>query len=139
MDRGFSLIETLLALSIIGSLAAIAIPSLAAWIPQHAVRREARAVQLVIERAYTLALIRAVPVSVDISPTQITATAREGAPLFIHKLRAPVTARFKGNEKAPLTFYPSHTTSPATLLIESPAYLCSIVLSLRGRTRRECS
>ena len=139
MERGFSLIEILLALSIFGSLAAIAVPSLADWIPQHAVRREARGVQLLLERAYALALTRSIPVSVAITPRRISATVGESTDAFIHNLSAPITARFKGNEKGPLTFYPSHTASPATIVIESPAHLCSIVLSLRGRTRRECA
>ena len=139
MDRGFSLFETLLALSIIGSLAAITVPSLARWIPQHAVRREARSVQLVLERAYALALTRAIPISVAISPTQVTVTTGGDTAAFTHHLSSSITTRFKGNEKGPLFFYPSHTTSPATIVIEGPSYLCSIVLSLRGRTRRECS
>jgi prepilin-type N-terminal cleavage/methylation domain-containing protein len=138
MERGLSLIETLLALSIISSLAALALPSLAGWIPQHSVRREARAVQLLMERAYALALTRAAPVAVSISPGMIAATVGPSPPVFTYHLRSPVTARFKGNEKGPLVFYPSHTASPATILIEGPTYLCSVVLSLRGRTRREC-
>ena len=139
MDRGFSLFETLLVLSIIGSLAAIAVPSLARWIPQHEVRREARSVQLALERAYALALTRAIPVSVAILPNQIIGTTGGNTAVFALHLKAPVTARFKGNDKGPIVFYPSHTASPNTILIQDPSYLCSIVLSLRGRTRRECS
>lgn len=139
MQRGFSLIETLLVISLVASLAAIAVPSLAGWLPKHAVRLEARSLQLMLERAYGLAVTRGVPIAVDIASDHVTAATGRGVPIVSRYLRSPITARFKGNEKGPLIFYPSHTASPATILIEGPSYLCLIVISLRGRTRRECS
>jgi prepilin-type N-terminal cleavage/methylation domain-containing protein len=139
MERGFSLIETLLVISLIGSLAAITLPSLSAWIPQHAVRLEARSVQLILERAYTLAITRAIPVEVHIAPNLVTVRTHNGTPLLSRHLRAPLTTRIKSGESGPLIFYPSHTASPATVLIEGPSYLCAVVVSLRGRTRRECA
>jgi prepilin-type N-terminal cleavage/methylation domain-containing protein len=139
MQRGFSLIETLLVISLVASLGAIAVPSLAGWMPKHAVRLEARSVQIMLERSYGLAVTRGVPINVDIANDHITVSTGAGVIIFSRNLRSPITTRFKGNEKGPLLFYPSHTASPATILIESPSYLCSIVLSLRGRTRTECS
>ena len=139
MDRGLSLIEMLLVISLIASLAAIALPSLAGWIPKHTVRLEARSVQLLLERAYTVAVARASPVTVEIAGDHIKAATATGAQLFSRPLRAPVTARLKSNEKSSLVFYPSHTASPATILVEGPSHLCSIVVSLRGRTRMECA
>lgn len=139
MQRGFSLIETLLVLSLVASLGAIAVPSLAGWIPKHAVRLEARGVQLMLERAYGLALTRGTPITVEIAADHVVGSTTAGGIIFSRKLRSPITTRFKGNEKGPLLFYPSHTASPATIVVESPSYLCSIVLSLRGRTRTECA
>ncbi|MEY4668938.1 MAG: hypothetical protein RL518_1637 [Pseudomonadota bacterium] len=139
MERGFSLIEMLLGVSMIASVVAIALPSLAEWIPRHAVRREARAVQLVVERAYTLAVVRSVPVSVQFLPSQIIATSATTAPLFSHPLPASITARIKGNQDSSLVLYPSHTASPATIEVLGPSYRCSVIVSLRGRTRLECA
>ena len=139
MQRGFSLIETLLVISCIASLGAIAAPSLARWIPQHAVRREARGVQLMLERAYSLAITRAIPIRIEIAIDHVTASTSAGDEVFSRILRAPITARLKGKDQGPLLFYPTHTASPTTILIEGPSHLCSIVVSLRGRTRTECS
>ena len=139
MNRGFSLIETLLVTSLLASLGAIAIPSLAGWMPRHQAQVEARAVQLALERAYAIAVTRATPVKVAISPKSVTATTPSNITLFAHRLRSPVTARIKGDQKEALYFYPSHTTSPATITIENNSYLCSLVVSLRGRIRRECA
>jgi len=139
MQRGISLIETLLVISLIASLGAIAVPSLAEWIPKHAVRLEAKTVQLMFERAYGMALTRAAPITVDIAADHVTVFTSAGGPIVSRYLRPPITARFKGNEKGPLIFYPSHTATPSTIVVESPSYLCSIVVSLRGRTRTECA
>lgn len=139
MSRGFSVIETLLVTSLLASLGAIAIPSLAGWMPKHQAQVEARAVQLALERAYAIAVTRAIPVKVAISPGSVAATTPSNTTLFAHNLRAPVTARIKGEQKEALFFYPSHTASPATVTIENNAYVCSLVISLRGRIRRECA
>lgn len=139
MQRGFSLIETLLVVSLVASLGAIAAPSLAGWLPKHAVRVEARSVQLILDRAYGLAVTRGIPITVEIVPDRVRASTGAGEPILSRSLRPPITARFRGNEKSPLIFYPSHTASPATIVIEASSYMCSIVLSLRGRTRTECA
>lgn len=139
MQRGFSLIETLLVVSLIAALGAIAVPSLAGWLPRHAVRLEARSVQLILERAYGLAVTRGIPITVEIVPDRVRASTGAEEQIVSRSLRPSITARFKGNEKGPLIFYPSHTASPATIVIEGSSYICSIVLSLRGRTRTECA
>jgi prepilin-type N-terminal cleavage/methylation domain-containing protein len=138
MNRGFSLIETLLVTSLLASLGAIAIPSLAGWMPKHQAQVEARAVQLALERAYAIAVTRSIPIKVAISPGSITATTPSNITLFSHRIRAPVATRIKGEQKEALYFYPSHTASPATITIENASYICSLVVSLRGRIRREC-
>lgn len=139
MNRGFSLIEMLLITSLLASLGAITIPSLAGWMPKHQAQVEARAVQLALERAYAIAVTRAIPVKVAISLRSISASTTSNTLLFAHPIRAPVTARIKGEQKEALFFYPSHTASPATITIENNSYLCSLVVSLRGRIRRECA
>ena len=139
MNRGFSLIETLLVTSLLASLGAIAIPSLAGWMPKHHAQVEARAVQLALERAYAVAVTRGTSVKVAISLGSITASTASDTLLFAHRIRAPVTARIKGEHKEALYFYPSHTASPATITIENDSYVCSLVVSLRGRIRRECA
>jgi prepilin-type N-terminal cleavage/methylation domain-containing protein len=139
MNRGFSLIETLLVTSLLASLGAIAIPSLAGWMPKHQAQVEAREVQLALERAYAVAVTRGISVKVAISQGSITASTTSNTLLFAHRIRAPVTARIKGEQKEALFFYPSHTASPATITIENKSYLCSLVVSLRGRIRRECA
>jgi prepilin-type N-terminal cleavage/methylation domain-containing protein len=139
MNRGFSLIETLLVTSLLASLGAIAIPLLAGWMPKHQAQVEARAVQLALEQAYVVAVTRGIPVKVGISLGSITAATPSNPTVFAHRLRSPVTARIKGEQKEALFFYPSHTASPATITIENNSYLCSLVVSLRGRIRRECA
>jgi len=139
MNRGFSLIETLLATSLLAPLEAIAIPSLAGWMTKNQAQIEARAVQLALEQAYVVAVTRGIPVTVAISLRSITASTTSNTLLFAHHLRSPVTARIKGEQKEALFFYPSHTASPATVTIENNAYVCSLVISLRGRIRRECA
>lgn len=138
MDRGFSLVETLLTLAISSAMAAVALPSLSSWRDKRAVRLEAKRLELALERAYAAALSYQQPLTMTFDNSKVRASISNNQLLYSYSARPPVKIRLKSTEQTHLTFYPSHTTTPTTLLVTAPSGECSVILSLRGRTRREC-
>jgi prepilin-type N-terminal cleavage/methylation domain-containing protein len=138
MCRGFSLIETLVTASLISALVGIALPSLASWTERRTVSLEARRLQGVLERCYAIALLRQRAVTVTCKNSRLHAALGDGHPLISHSSHHAITFQFKSAEQNKLVFYPSHTVTPATILVRGKSAQCSVVLSLRGRARSEC-
>jgi prepilin-type N-terminal cleavage/methylation domain-containing protein len=139
MSRGYSLIEIVLTMAIVSATAAVAIPSVSSWQGRHVTLREAKRVQRALERAYVMALLRETPVIVTLNSGGMFATTPDKVPLFSVTPAPGVSIQLKSKEQQALAFYPSHTATPTTILIVRSEFQCSVVLSLRGRARRECS
>lgn len=139
MNRGFSLIELLLVTAMLSVLTAVVAPSFSSWRARHLVARESRRVQRALEHAYILSLLRSTPVTLSIQTGGIAVTVADHSTLFSMAMSRDVSLQLKSKEQHALTFYPSHTVTPTTILVTNPRAMCSVILSLRGRTRRECS
>lgn len=138
MNRGYSLLETVLTMALASAVAAVAIPSISSWRTRHITLREAKRVQRALERAYIIALLRETTVEVSFTATELVATSLDGTLLFSLSVSPNTSIRLKSREQHSIHFYPSHTVTPTTIVVTQSAYQCSVVLSLRGRTRREC-
>jgi Tfp pilus assembly protein FimT len=139
MNRGYSLLETVLTMALASAMASVAIPSISSWRTRHTTLREAKRVQRALERAYVIALLRETTVVVSFTTTGVIATTQDKTPLFSLTPPPTISIQLKSKEQQAINFYPSHTATPTTIIVSQFAYRCSVVLSLRGRTRRECS
>jgi len=138
MSRGFSLVEVALTMAIVSALAAVAIPSLASWRERHVVIHETKRLQRTLERAYTVALLRDIVVAVSLENQRVNVTTKNNLALNSYNPHPDVTVQLKSKDQRELIFYPSHTATPTTVLVSGARVTCSVIMSLRGRTRREC-
>lgn len=128
-----------LTMAIASTTAAVAIPTISSWQGRHATLREAKRVQRALERAYVMALLRETAVIVTFDSGGMLATSPDNVLLFSVTPSPGVSIQLKSKEQQAITFYPSHTATPTTILIVRSESQCSVILSLRGRARRECS
>ena len=138
MCRGFSLIETLVTVSFISALVGIALPSMATWASRRTVFLESKRLQGALERCYSIAMLRERPITVTFQNSRMLASTSDNQLLFSYSGHHAVELRFKSTEQDKLVFYPSHTVTPATIIVRGESSECSVVISLRGRTRSEC-
>lgn len=138
MNRGYSLVEVAITLAIVSFVTTLATPTFSTWRERHLVSRETRRVQRAIEHAYTTAILREIPVVMSFDQAAVIARATDDTTLFSYTPHHEVSIQLKSKERRELSFYPSHTTTPATVLVTGVHERCAVVLSLRGRTRREC-
>jgi prepilin-type N-terminal cleavage/methylation domain-containing protein len=136
--RGASLIELLLSLAITSILFLIAAPSLPGLGRRQKVLTESARIRLALEQGYMSALAHDATVVASFGEHGIDLGFARG-PSILH-LSPPtgVTVRMKSPDQKEIAFYPTHTATPATVLIESGSLTCSIVVSLRGRIRSVC-
>lgn len=138
MSRGFSLIETLATAALISALVGISLPSMAAWTSRRTVLIEARRLQGALERSYAAAALRARPITVTLPNSRMVTAGTDSQLLFSFRAHRAVAFSFKSPEQNKLVFYPTHTVTPATILVRGESAECSVIVSLRGRIRREC-
>jgi len=138
MCRGFSLIEMLVTVSLVSALVGIALPSMGSWIGHRTVWLEAKRLQGALERCYSAAVLREQPVTVTFQRSRMTALITNSQPFFSYVPHHAIELTFKSSEQNKLVFYPSHTVTPATILVRSASAECSVIVSLRGRIRSEC-
>jgi prepilin-type N-terminal cleavage/methylation domain-containing protein len=138
MCRGFSLIETLVTVSFISALVGIALPSMATWASHRTVFLESKRLQGALERCYSIAMLRERPITVTLQNSRMLASTSDNHLLFSYSGHHAVELRFKSTEQNKLVFYPSHTVTPATIIVRGESSECSVVISLRGRIRSEC-
>lgn len=125
-------------MSIIGLLAALAVPQVSAYITRLTLRSEASSVRLFLERCSALALTARTQVNVAVSSTALAAQHLNGALIGTYTLQKGVTVNPLAGGATSLLFYPSISASPATLELSKGGRSCSIVISLRGRIRFVC-
>lgn len=139
MSQGYSLIEVVVTIAIASAALAVAIPSVSSWRARHVVLRETKRVQRALERAYVIAALREKTLITTLFDHSLVVTTQDTTPMFSLTLSPDILMAFKSDEQTAITFYPSLTTTPSTIIVRGPHGRCSVILSLRGRTRRECS
>lgn len=139
MNRGFSLPELLVALALSSLMLAVSIPSIARWNSRRALVAEGARLSLSLENAYIAALSYGAPVTVSFKNNRVRALMGENRTLSSYAPNARVVVANKSTDQGDLTFYPTHTATPATIVIKSSAGECSVVISLRGRMRSTCT
>lgn len=139
MNRGFSLPELLVALALSSLMLAVSIPSIARWNSHRVLVAEGARLTLALENAYIAALSYGVPVTVSLKNNRVRAFVGESRTLATYAPHAGVVVANKSVEQGDLSFYPTHTATPATLTITSSSGECSIIVSLRGRMRSTCA
>jgi prepilin-type N-terminal cleavage/methylation domain-containing protein len=138
MQRGFSLLELLLALAMVSILGAISFPALARWHSHALLKSEGTRLSLALEDAYVAALSYGETITVGFDRNVVQTIRSSGAPLATYSPRKGVSVSNKSTDQGNLTFYPTHTATPATVVITSPYGECEVVVSLRGRVRSTC-
>lgn len=138
MNRGYSLIEVSITLALVSCVTALATPTFSTWRERHLISRETRRLQRALERAYTIAVLREIPIIVSFDQATVLARTTDDLALFSYTPHHEVAVQLKSKERRELLFYPSHAATPATILVAGVHERCEVVLSLRGRTRREC-
>lgn len=136
--NGFSLLEALGTISIISTLATIAVPQINAQVKRLALRSEASSLRLFLERCSAYALTVRSPVEVALSPSTLSAQRQDGSLLGTCTLQNGVTLAPLAGGATSLLFYPSISASPGTLVLNKGEISCSVIVSLRGRIRFVC-
>lgn len=137
--RGASIIEVTLSLALASAIFAAAIPSLYHIGSRQKVLNEATRVSSALEEAYLSALTHDSTVIASFIENHLDLSFGQ-APRFLHLTPPPgVILRLQSSEQKQITFYPTHTATPATVLVQNGDFSCSLVVSLRGRIRRACA
>lgn len=138
MERGSSVLEALVCLALVAIQLAIATPGLIRWREARALYESTEELRLALERSYIVAtgFHEAVTVTFERDGRVIGRSA--SLPVFDLPPKSGIRRALKEVGEATLTFYPSRTATPGTILVSSKTRTCSLVLSLRGRIRRAC-
>lgn len=137
-EYGFTLLEVVLAITFIGVIVGISIPAIATIRNRTYLRGETIAARQFLERAYGYALASRQHTIVTITHTSLTTHSESEVPLEQFSPRRNVQIRPDSVRDGKIVFYPSITASPGTLRLTRGGHECSIVISLRGRTRVVC-
>jgi prepilin-type N-terminal cleavage/methylation domain-containing protein len=135
---GFSLIECLIALGIVGLILAGALPQLSAWRDSRLLRAEADKIRLTLEHAATLAIASLRTVEVSLNKNSATVRYQDGSTILVHHRPPSLFLAPQGSNRDVLVFYPTITATPATLSLKSRTLTCSIIVSLRTRVTARC-
>lgn len=138
LQEGFSLLETLAAVSIFGVIITLAIPQFRAHTSGLALRHEAATLQTFLELGAAYALTARTTIEVTAARESISVAHPDGTIIATHRVRHNASLDFLKSSSLPLYFYPAISASPATLVLTKNGYVCSVIISLRGRVRTEC-
>jgi prepilin-type N-terminal cleavage/methylation domain-containing protein len=138
MRRGYSLLETLLSLVIVGVLLGIALPRFGAFRDQLAVEEESGRIAAAHRRARITAILQSRPVVLTIGPDSLTiaVVADSGMPWSQAGPAAHGVTLAGGSRQ--LTFSPAGITigvSNATFRLTRGAFSRTVVVSRLGRLR----
>lgn len=137
-QNGFSLLEAMGVVCLLGLLATIAAPSLVEGMRHRALVRDTRALRLLLEEGYAHTLGHQEQLSIHLSPRGAELRALSGHALKRHDLSRDVTLDLSPKTELILQSYPSISFTPQTLTLRSFDTTCDIVISLRGRIRTTC-
>ena len=135
-DKGFSLIEILLAIAIIGILVLIGIPRTRDWLNQYRLNGAAKLVWADLNRAKMTAIKENQSITVTFNPDTMTSYtfSRSGVIFFTRNLTQEypgiTVAKTTGNV---LTFFSTGLTQPATINVQGIDNSKSITTLSTGR------
>jgi Tfp pilus assembly protein FimT len=138
MERGYSLMETILCTGIISLSFTIALPSLWRWHANRQLFTTAEELRLALERCYVSAVTHQEPIKITVQEDGIVTGASTTRTLFTLTPPPSIAIKPRSSQQAELFFYPNHSATPGTVLASSPHGECSVIVSLRGRVRRVC-
>lgn len=135
--NGFSLLETLVGVALLAIVASISIPSATAIISSHYLRRERDYLVRTLEKAHLISINRETKTTLELKHDryELKLNSELVTSHLIHssyKITRPTVPHS-------ISFYPSGTTSPETIILKSNSASCFISLSLRGRITSSCS
>lgn len=137
-QNGFSVIEALVTMSILGILTALAAPQFSSYATKLTLRSEASRVRLFLERSAAYAITSRETVEIEVSRTMLAALRPGGAQRDLHTLRHNTQLKLPSGETTTVLLYPTITASPATLVLTKGGLSCSVIVSLRTRVRIVC-
>lgn len=135
---GFTLLETLIVLSITSIVIALAIPQFHTYTKHMTLRNEALKIRLFLESCAAYAIASRSTIEVLVSMTKLTAVQQGGDTLKQHVVRNGAELTLLNPPEIPLLFHPTITASPKTLTLKKIDMICSVIVSLRGRIRIAC-
>lgn len=137
---GFSLLEILITLSLVGLAVTLAVPQFTSASNRLALRSEANSLRLFIERFGAYSLASKLQVNLKISSDSLSATIKDGQIIGTHSIKrgAQITLPMTNGASSSITLYPSISASPTTLVLSRRGSSCSIIISLRARVRTVC-
>jgi Tfp pilus assembly protein FimT len=138
MERGWSLLELLLCVSLLGMSCALATPGISTWLDNRKLYECTEDLRLALERSYVAAISFREPIVVTFTRDGNVIGARGATTIFNLPPKPGVSRTLKEVGKTNVVFYPSGSATPATVLVTSKSRACSLILSLRGRIRRAC-
>ena len=139
MSAGYTLLEVLVALSIISIGLTTAASSLATYQRDQKLSRTASSLRYLIERTYSQALATRQEMLVVIEPSMARALAASGKEEEHLVFKAPLAPELRNNQPHEIRLYPSISASPATVMLRLGKSRCAVIVSLRGRVRTQCS
>ena len=141
MNSGISLIDTLVALTLLGSLALVSAPTLSDLQRSRTLRSETEELRLFLEQLALNALQREERYSLDFTSTSIAVNIASGPHAGTvpskRPLKSPITVVSPLGLNQ-LAFHSSGAASPATISLTDGKQYCSLYVSLRGRVRSQC-
>jgi prepilin-type N-terminal cleavage/methylation domain-containing protein len=136
---GFTLLESLVAISIITLGLATAAHSFTAYKRDAKLSRTASSLKLLVERAYSHALATRREMIVLIEPTEAKVQNANGTERERLTFKAPIAPELRNNQPQEIRLYPSISASPATITLRLGKSTCEVIVSLRGRVRTQCA
>lgn len=138
MNKGLSLIEVVITIGITAIIVSSCLSSVPRIARHQRLCGETKRLQNFLERARTRAVSLSSETSVLIRPSELNLVDAKNNLLEKFVFHDGFTIRTTSNIKDRLSFYSSHTASPATITVALRDLTAALVISLRGRIRVTC-
>jgi prepilin-type N-terminal cleavage/methylation domain-containing protein len=138
LSAGFTLLEMLVAISILAIGVTTATSSLAVYQRDGKLSRAASSLKLLLERAYCHALATRQELIVTVEPAMVITRTADGSERERLRFKPPIAPELRNNEPQEIHLYPSISASPTTITLRLGKSMCEVIGSLRGRVRTQC-